>query len=688
MSYIITPSKEQIFPQDWYPKEGYYFRNFIDNLPDSGFDKEAKEVLVKESLNILGNCPNPKNHEEEFQSTGAVIGYVQSGKTTSFMSVVSAALDNGYNLIIVLGGRNTPLYQQNAKEFREGFNFAIQENKALVFSVDMLGSSSPKEDIRNLPLSYLEDDSNLIPQRPIISVILKHQDHIGQLTKVIRENHTVHNKIKALVIDDEADSASLNALVHDCDETAIYHQIRLLRKSLPRNAFLQYTATPQAILLTSRKDHYSPEWARIITPGTRYVGTEELFNQDSPVPVTIPPADIITARAEEVELPDSLLEALRTYLLTAAQSLLTPDIFLKKVTMMVHPAREVVVHKKIGAELESKIKDWKSIIDFSGPDYFKNLQKKYFLKCYKELKSTNKNIKPFNDLLELVPKIIKFLIITTLNADSDNDNSKRRVDWDLSKFHLIIGGDLLDRGFVVKGLVTTYMPRSAGVGNSDTIQQRGRFYGYKKDHLGFLRAWLNADTKKAFKAYLKTEKDLYERLKNFSLQDPVKPLSEWVRSMILSPELKPCRKSVISIDLIPNSLNRSGWFWTRKPLPLKKNRTVIEKLINSFENDFKPFSIKGRNTSLWTSHMKSLIAKDLHLRPVIDALLNFETDPADEAKWSSIKLYLGFLKDQGYKCSLILIGTQSINFDDFAYSSYGKTEFSNTGLIHQGLNAC
>ena len=494
--------------------------------------------------------------------------------------------------------------------------------------------------------------------------------------------------MNTLIIDDEADSASLNSLVNDGDESSIYKEIRKLRDALPKHALLQYTATPQALLLTSRNDHYSPEWARIISPGEKYTGTESLFNKESLTSRTIPSEDNLARQTTYIEkLPSSFYEALRTYLLTASQSYLTPKKFAKKVSLMIHPAREVNMHEVWGSAISQEIDDWKSIINMSGSKTFMESYREDFLSSYKDLKETNKKeISSFDELFDLVPKVIKMLIVTTLNADNKNVNSKRRVSWKSSKFHILIGGDLLDRGFVVKGLVTTYMPRSSGVGNSDTIQQRGRFYGYKKDHIGFIRTWLSQDTERAFKSYANTEKDLYTKLKNFSLQEPPKSLKNWIRSMVLDPELKPCRKSIISIDLIPKSLNRAGWFWTKNPMPLKHNLNAAERLIDAFEGRFKVFSLRNHDTDLWSSNMQSLIASNLNLQTVIKLLLDFKVSDTDHAGWASTQMLLGNLNDQGYSCSIVLIGTNSTKFKDFAFSKRGSTIFNSTGLIHQGPN--
>ena len=101
MTTIITPLRS-FRCRKVASKTDFYFNNFIENLPKDGFDVEERETS-KERLNILVLCKSNKQ-DESFKSTGSIIGYVQSGKTTSFMSVVSAALDNGYNFIIVLGG--------------------------------------------------------------------------------------------------------------------------------------------------------------------------------------------------------------------------------------------------------------------------------------------------------------------------------------------------------------------------------------------------------------------------------------------------------------------------------------------------------------------------------------------------------------------------------------------------------
>ena len=61
------------------------------------------------------------------------------------------------------------------------------------------------------------------------------------------------------------------------------------------------------------------------------------------------------------------------------------------------------------------------------------------------------------------------------------------VDWRSAYGWILVGGQAMDRGFTVEGLTVTYMPRGIGVGNADTVQQRARFFGYKRRYFRLLQ---------------------------------------------------------------------------------------------------------------------------------------------------------------------------------------------------------
>src|SRR5882762_1115092 len=68
----------------------------------SKLDKTAGEKLIHSSAEILGSGVNPQTLKGA--ATGLIVGYVQSGKTLSFTTVIGLARDNGFPLVILVAG--------------------------------------------------------------------------------------------------------------------------------------------------------------------------------------------------------------------------------------------------------------------------------------------------------------------------------------------------------------------------------------------------------------------------------------------------------------------------------------------------------------------------------------------------------------------------------------------------------
>ena len=155
---------------------------------------------------------------------------------------------------------------------------------------------------------------------------------------------------------------------------------------------------------------------------------------------------------------------------------------------------------------------------------------------------------------------------------------------------------MLDRGYVVQGLVTTYMPRGKGGGMIDSLQQRGRFYGYKKKYLGYLKTWMSKQTIDAYKA-MQSTKCIYRTLKNYPMREKFK---RWERILLLDKGLIPCRKNVMGIGLKNDYTYGGGWYFPAHPISGSDiNRKLFEAIINHYQNEFKPFSMKDVDTTLW-----------------------------------------------------------------------------------------
>lgn len=143
---------------------------------------------------------------------------------------------------------------------------------------------------------------------------------------------------------------------------------------------------------------------------------------------------------------------------------------------------------------------------------------------YDDLASTVADLPPFAKLLEELEYAIRQTEVLEVNARPQTP----QIDWKNAYPWILVGGQAMDRGFTVEGLTVTYMPRDMGVGNADTIEQRARFFGYKRKYLGYCRVFLENGVRDAFRFYVEHERDIRRRLQQH--RDIGRPLNEWRRA--------------------------------------------------------------------------------------------------------------------------------------------------------------
>lgn len=77
----------------------------------------AGEEIQEKAASIIGHGQNP--HGPHGQQTGLVVGYVQSGKTLSFTTVIALARDNQMPMVIVVAGTSENLFNQTIERLLE-----------------------------------------------------------------------------------------------------------------------------------------------------------------------------------------------------------------------------------------------------------------------------------------------------------------------------------------------------------------------------------------------------------------------------------------------------------------------------------------------------------------------------------------------------------------------------------------
>ena len=620
----------------WQPQEGQTTLALKKQALAAGIKEHEWENIKDEAISVLSKCVAPD--AEPQRETGLVVGYVQSGKTLSFTTVAALARDNGYQMVIVIAGTSLNLRDQSTKRLEDDLDLLARSRRKW----QHFKSSELNEDdhtkIADVLADWQDPTVSAWERQTVLITAMKHHQHLKNLDDVLSKLDL--SGVPTLIIDDEGDQASLNTQVQKGESSTTYQRILSLRAYFPHHTFLQYTATPQAPLLINLIDVLSPNFAKVLMPGAEYTGGKAFFRGELNRICTIPDNEIPTKEYPLDAPPESLLEAMRIFFLgvTAAIILEGEDLEGNR-SMMVHPSRETFRHGEYYFWVEQLRNYWIEVLglDEDDPDRLDLVEE--FRDSYKDLLNTVSDLPIFEKLLTSLLRAIRKTQLHEVNATGGRTPS---IPWNNAYAHILVGGQAMDRGFTVEGLTVTYMPRGRGLGNADTIQQRARFFGYKKPYFGYCRAFLENGVHDAYRDYIIHEEDVRERL--IAHDKTCKPLDDWKRAFFLDRQLKPTRQNVLDIECI--RVNSSArWYEPKAPHDsieaIKTNRTLIQNFLKtlSFQDD----EGHPKRTKAQIHHA----AKNVPLKDVYKELLvPFRvTRAVDSQKFTGVCLQIGAYLD-------------------------------------------
>lgn len=638
--------------------------------PDRTLNENGARVL-DETYRIMQVCGNPNNPTNS--ETGIVIGYVQSGKTLSFTTLTALARDNNYQIVIIIGGTSVNLLDQSTKRVRKDLRVDIRYGFEQKWTqITNPNTQEDSDTITNALDQWANPTFSNDRCRTILITVMKNGSHLGNLANLISEMNL--SGVPTLIIDDEGDQASLNTRarwaarqgidVEDLTENAvstIYRRINSLRNIFPHHTFLQYTATPQANLFINIMDRLSPNFIKLLTPGEEYTGGIQFFRENPNLIREIPLNNINNANQPIHEPPESLLEALRIFYLGVVAGTVLELFKLpsqRNRSMLLHPSRLQGDHTTFNGWVNNIKESWRRLL--SGED---NEEKAELLAdfraTYNDLQMTVEDLPAFEALTDY--NLIHAIQYTPIVEVNSRRGATPQINWQDSYSWILVGGQSMDRGFTVEGLTVTYMPRNVGVGNVDTIQQRARFFGYKRSYLGYCRVFLDQVTIDAYNYIIEHEEDVRSRLEEFDVSN--KNLNDWDREAVLDQMLNLTRANILYDDI---DRDRFGNDWFRIKAPHD-----TEDFIETNRNALFEFLIP--KTALFTEDeghinrtidQKNLVART-QMKDCLEHLLNKLkfTRESDSATYSSLR---GILKrhleeNPNDECLIYLMSTNSIN---------------------------
>ena len=624
---IIEPVSDGLGSGRWLPTVGPETMDFLEDV----VPYESQETVCSAAVSILAKGTPPTVREGN--ETGLVVGYVQSGKTMSFEAVAALARDNNFQVVIVIAGRSTSLLEQSSSRLCRdlGLDSPKRPRRWIQFTNPARGSASATQAIHNVLDEWRDPNSRAEFRRTVLVTVLKHHGRLQDLSMLFKT--CPMEGVPVLLIDDEADQASLNTGIAQGQDSTTYRRLMELREVLPNHTYLQYTATPQAPLLVSIIDSLSPNFVEVLEPGNAYVGGRELFGNGDTFVRVIPLRDVPVGNDPLREPPESLMEALRVFMVGVTEGVHSGS-NLDNRSMLVHPSHRVAHHQEYYDWVRNIFADWKRVLELHNddPDKLELIQE--FSDAYDDLASSINHLPPFNELARSLPGAIRNTQILQVNASA---GSTPQVAWRNAYGWILVGGQAMDRGFTVEGLTVTYMPRGIGVGNADTVQQRARFFGYKRPYLGFCRIYLEQGTIDAYRNYVEHEEDIRNQLK--ALQKNGESLNEWKRAFVLDTNLRPCRQSVLALGYMQGQFSNE-WVVPRTILApdamVRANLETVETFIGGIEF----VDDEGHPDRTPIQHHK--IARGVPLRYLIEQLLLYIrfTSPDDSNRNTGLLLQL------------------------------------------------
>lgn len=605
---------------------------------------------------------------------GIVIGKVQSGKTSNFIALTALAFDNNYNIAVILGGNKNNLLNQNADRIKRYFK-NVDEEKLVILTTNQNETLLQSDNIKR----FMHEG------RKVIIVGLKHQKHINKIKNVF-ENTLLSNE-PTLIIDDEGDQATLNTKVFSNNMSTIYKSVIELKSKINKHCFISITATPQANILIDTVDLLSPDFGILVYPGEEYCGLNEFHAQDQDKYIKVIP-DNEESLIECNGVPLSFYHAFADFFVGGALRRYRGDD--GKHAMLIHPSQKRIDHQIVIEKISSILKDWQEKADIKLAKYndisYESLE--YFLKgSYERYKEDGVKLPEYKELeIYMLNCISRCSPVHLCNSDEDAS-----VNSEYYKLNIFVGGNMVERGITIKGLAVTYIIRRAkGKSNVDNMEQRARWFGYKRRFLDVCRVYTTKQIKKDFADILECDEDLWALIERARMRGT--EFKKIPRIFILSSQmLNLTRTNVAKTERIKFSQ------WTKQNmLELDENSTAKNtKLIDDFRKIFNDklelLNYSGSNQHIMLKGMNLQVLKEKVLDNMIfpkncniqkeffdrleEALIKCEIEPIVDIVWiRDIEHETRSIENDGYIISQMFQGYNSKYCGDANIITTDRTE--------------
>ena len=500
----------------------FYWNRYRDLLVEAGLPKGVVISTDQVTERILGRLGNP-NRDGLWKRHGMVVGHVQSGKTANYTGLVCKAADAGYRLIIVIGGIHNNLRSQTQERIDEGligFDSGRQRGQYIGGRKYVIGAgkSDPSRKpvclttrVHDFSKARADTDSSRIEDyvEPVVLVIKKNYRTLANLLDWLKDNSARGDQEMIdqpmLLIDDEADNASINTKYGKKLVTKINGQIRDLLNLFRRSCYVGYTATPFANIFIDpdqddeiyNEDLFPRDFIIGLDAPSNYFGPTKIFDgglpdEDKPVWLRYitDNEDVLPIRHkidhELVALPNSLITALRAFLLSRSIRNLRGH-HSSHCSMLVNASRFTAVQGHLRNYLHEALERIQNSVRINASRGAMALNDPEIAELYAVWKEEYSDTEPnwASIQAELFDSIASAKVVEVNSRANDLDYSQSGTR---GQTVIAVGGFSLSRGITLEGLTVTWFLRNTLM--YDTLMQMGRWFGYRDGYEDLCRIWM------------------------------------------------------------------------------------------------------------------------------------------------------------------------------------------------------
>ncbi|MGI8527248.1 MAG: Z1 domain-containing protein [Pseudolabrys sp.] len=521
----------------------FYWNRYRELLLRSGWPPLVAGTLdrsMDELLDLLGD----PTADGSWKRRGLVVGDVQSGKTASYAALICKAADAGYRMVILLAGTLENVRRQTQERLDAAFvgldsrDFLARDQLKHKTHIgvghidsrrDGIVFTSRDRDFRAAIASALSISLNSVKE-PVLVVAKKNKGVLSNLATWLRTMNADREgriDVPLLLIDDEADNASINTRLSPNETTAINKAIRDLLALFRRSSYVGFTATPFANIFidpTSTDemlgdDLFPSDFIHLLEAPTNYVGMDGVFPPMDPEQPEAGEAEAWAAGIRTIEdaddwlpvdhksdavpgpIPDSLLNGLRHFLLTCALR----DLRVKNRldghekgihrSMLVNVSRFTAIQNQVADQIHVELDRIRDQVRLYG-----RLKASESAVRSPEIATLQRVFEEefaqagfeWTEVLAFVHEAISPIRVQPVNQGT----GAASLDYSVAKESpgvrvIAVGGNSLSRGLTLEGLCVSYFLRNSKA--YDTLLQMSRWFGYRDGYSDLCRIWLTAD---------------------------------------------------------------------------------------------------------------------------------------------------------------------------------------------------